>query len=67
MSAHALYTETAIWNNLLGGLQDKETWCSPEKIKVENVSLGLRREMVLHVDTMFVQGLPFPICIATRL
>ena len=51
----------------LGDLKGEETIHSPEDIKVANVSLGLRTELVLYVEIMFVQGLLFLICIATPL
>ena len=34
---------------------------------MEHVALGVRTELVQHVDIMFVQGLPFLICVATPL
>jgi len=67
VSTHDLYRESAIWGKSLGDLKGKETRRTPEEVKVEHVALGVRAELVLHVDIMFVQGLAFLICVATPL
>ena len=61
------HKETARWNKSLGDLKGKVIKRSSEEIKVEHVSLGVRTELVLHVDIMFYQGLPFLTCRATLL
>ena len=44
-------------------LKGKETRRSPEEVKLEHVALGLRTELVLHVNIMFVRGLILFICL----
>ena len=55
ISTHDLYRETTVWNKSLDDLKGKEIRRSPEEIKVEHVALGVRTELVLHVDIMFVR------------
>ena len=66
-SSHDLYRETTIRDKSFGDLKSKETRRSPKEVKVEHVERRVRTELVLHVDIMFVQGLPFLICVATSL
>ena len=54
VSSYNLYRETAIWNRSLGDQKAKETRRSFEGEKLEHAALGLRTELVLHVDIVFV-------------
>ena len=58
---------TAIRNKSSGDLKGKETKRSPEEVRLEHVAPGVRTEMVLLAVIMFVQGIPFLICVATQL